>query len=90
MLERAQPTKPGFWATVREAIRGSEQDLTSVSIKRAVVLLAVPMVLEMSMESPFAVIDIFYVAKLGAAAVSAVGLTESLLSLAYALAMGLA
>lgn len=87
---RAQSIKPGFWATVREAIRGSEQDLTSVSIRRAVVLLAVPMVLEMSMESLFAVIDIFYVAKLGAAAVSAVGLTESLLSLAYALAMGLA
>lgn len=80
---------PSFWTTVREALRGSEQDLTAVPIQRAVMLLAVPMVLEMSMESLFAVVDIFFVSRLGASAVATVGLTESLLSLTYALAMGL-
>lgn len=80
---------PRFWATVREALRGSHQDLTAIPIGRAVVLLAVPMVLEMSMESLFAIVDIFFVSKLGSDAVATVGLTESLLSPVYALAMGL-
>lgn len=70
-------------------MRGTTQDLTAIPIRRAVVLLAVPTVLEMSMESLFAVVDIFFVSKLGPAAVAAVGLTESMLSLAYAVAMGL-
>ena len=82
--------EPSFWATVREAIRGTEQHLTDIPIRRAVVLLAVPMVLEMSMESLFAVADIFFVSRLGSDAVATVGLTESLLALIYALAMGLA
>jgi putative MATE family efflux protein len=80
---------PGFWSTVREALRGSKQELTAIPIGRAVVLLAVPMVLEMSMESLFAIVDIFFVSKLGSDAVATVGLTESLLSPVYALAMGL-
>ena len=80
---------PSFWSTVREAIRGSTQELTEIPIRRAVVLLAVPMVLEMSMESLFAIVDIFFVSKLGSDAVATVGLTEALLSLIYALAMGL-
>ena len=80
---------PTFWSTVREALRGTDQDLTAVPINRAVLLLAIPMVLEMSMESLFAVVDIFFVSKLGSDAVATVGLTESMLSLVYTLAMGL-
>jgi putative MATE family efflux protein len=77
------------WATLREALRGSRQDLTEVPIGRAVVLLAVPMVLEMVMESIFAVADVFFVGRLGAAAVATVGITESLMTLIYAVAIGL-
>lgn len=81
---------PSLWSTVREAIRGTKQDLTAIPIRRAVVLLAVPMVLEMSMESLLTVVDIFFVSKLGSNAVATVGLTEAMLSPIYALAMGLA
>jgi putative MATE family efflux protein len=83
------PAASGFWAIVREAIRGSQLDFTKVSVGRAVILLAIPMVLEMSMESLFAVVDIFWVSRLGSNAVATVGLTESMLSLIYAVAMGL-
>ncbi|HYN22166.1 MAG TPA: MATE family efflux transporter [Thermoanaerobaculia bacterium] len=79
----------GAWATIREAIRGSKQDFTEGPIGRAIFLLAVPMVAEMLMESLFAVVDIFWVSKLGADAVATVGLTESLLALIYAVAIGL-
>jgi len=81
---------PSFWSTVREAVRGTHEQLTDIPVRRAVVLLAVPMVLEMSMESLFAIADIFFVSKLGSNAVATVGLTESMLALVYALAMGLA
>ena len=77
------------WATVKDALRGSQQDFTKIPVGRAVVLLAVPMVLEMSMESLFVVVDIFWVSRLGADAVATVGLTESLLATIYAVAVGL-
>jgi putative MATE family efflux protein len=84
----APPVRAGFWKSVREAIRGTEQDFTDGSISRAVFLLATPMVLEMLMESLFAVVDVFFVTRLGAYAVATVGLTESMLTLVYAVAMG--
>lgn len=89
-LNKEQTTSsPSLWATLVEAVRGSEQDFTAVPMRRAVLLLAVPMVLEMSMESLFAVVDMYFVARISADAVATVGLTESLMSLLYALAMGL-
>ena len=74
---------------MREALRGSRHDYTSGPLGRAIVLLAIPMVTEMIMESVFAVADAFWVAKLGADALATVGLTESLLTLIYTAAMGL-
>lgn len=81
--------RSSFWSTLREAVRGTEQDLTAIPIRRAIVLLAVPTVLEMSMESLLTVVDIFFVSKLGSDAVATVGLTEAMLSPVYALAMGI-
>ena len=80
---------PGIWTTLREAIRGSPIDYTTAPIGRAVIMLAVPMVMEMAMESIFAVADVFWVAHLGANAVATVGLTESMLTMIYTAAMGL-
>ena len=77
------------WGTLGDAMSGRAYEYTSGSIGRAVVLLAIPMVLEMGMESLFVVVDIFFVAKLGADAVTAVGLTEAVLTLLYAIAIGL-
>ncbi|HEX2719160.1 MAG TPA: MATE family efflux transporter [Gemmatimonadaceae bacterium] len=78
-----------LWTTLREAVRGSHRDLTTAPLGTAILLLAVPMVLEMAMESVFAVVDVFFVARLGAAAVATVGITESMLALIYTIAMGL-
>jgi putative MATE family efflux protein len=79
----------GLLATIREALRGSRLDYTTAPIGRAVIMLAVPMVMEMAMESIFAVADVFWVAHLGADAVATVGLTESMLTMIYTAAMGL-
>jgi putative MATE family efflux protein len=80
---------PGFWSSLREAIVGTRQDFTEGSIGRAIVLLAVPMVLEMCMESLFGVVDVFWVAHLGADAIATVGLTETALTLLFVIALGL-
>ncbi len=74
---------------MREAVAGSEQDFTTGPVWRAVVLLSIPMVLELSMESLFAICDVFFVSRLGVDAVAAVGLTEAMVSLLYAVAFGL-
>jgi putative MATE family efflux protein len=83
----------GLWSAIRESIRGSHHhDYTVGPIGRSILLLAIPMVLEMLMESTFAVVDIFWVSHIGAdfqEAVTTVGLTESLLTLMYAIAIGL-
>jgi putative MATE family efflux protein len=76
------------WRLLRDAVRGVPLDLTAAPIGKALVMLAVPMIMEMVMESIFAVVDVFWVARLGANAVAAVGLTESMMMILYAIAMG--
>lgn len=75
--------------TLKEALRGSHHDFTSGSLRRAIFLLAVPMVLELSMESLFAIVNIFWVGSLGAGAVATVGLTEAMEAIVFSVAMGL-
>ena len=84
------PGERPVWAELRDAIRGTGADYTKIPLRRAVFLLAVPMVLELVLESTFAVVDIFFVGKLGSSAVATVGLTETMLFLLYAIGMGLA
>ncbi|HEX7961090.1 MAG TPA: MATE family efflux transporter [Terriglobales bacterium] len=78
-----------WWTVIRDAVRGSHHDYTAGPIGRAVVLLAIPMILEMGMESIFAVMDVFFVSRLGPDATATVGLTESMLTLVYTAAIGL-
>lgn len=86
----AAAPRGSFWALVREALAGSRRDLTSESLGRAILLLAVPMVLEMIGESIFAVADIFWVSKVGPDAVTVVAMTEAIMTIVYTLGMGLA
>jgi putative MATE family efflux protein len=89
-IDAPPPSPPrSLWESLWEAIRGSHQDYTTGSLNRAILLLAVPMVLEMVLESLFAVVDVFWVGRLGANAIATVGLTESLLSLIFAVGIGL-
>ncbi len=89
-VEQAKSTRTrSFWITLKDALKGTEVDYTKVSLKKAIFLLAVPMILELVMESTFAVVDIYFVGKLGPAAVAAVGLTETYLFILYSIAMGL-
>ena len=86
----ALPVRNGsLWGELRDALRGSHRDLTEAPLGRAIFVLAVPMVLEMVMESVFAVTDIFFVGRLGAEAQATVGLTETMETMVYALAFGL-
>lgn len=86
----ASTSRQSTWALVREAIRGSEQDFARLELRKAIPLLAIPMVLEMSMEAVFAIVDVFFVSRLGPDAIAIVGLTESLVTLVYALCIGMA
>lgn len=75
---------------ILEAVRGGDHDFARLELRRAIPLLAIPMVLEMAMEAIFALVDVFFVAKLGPDAIATVGLTESLVTIVYALGIGIA
>lgn len=78
-----------LWQVIKESLNGVEQDYTQGSIRKAVFLLAIPMILELSLESVFAVVDMFFVSKLGENAIATVGLTESVITIVYSVAIGL-
>jgi putative MATE family efflux protein len=78
-----------IWYLTRQAVSGEPQDYTTGSIRKAVFMLSIPMILEMIMESVFAIVDLFFVGKLGKHAVSTVGLTESVITIIYSLAIGI-
>ena len=87
--EPSTPQVESRLALIKEAILGSERDFTALSVDRAIFLLAVPMVLEMAMEALFAIVDTFFVAHLGADATATVGITEGMLTMVYAIAVGM-
>src|SRR5256885_122432 len=89
-MQTPQSDSQSKWGLLREAISGTSQDFTQGSLSRGIALLAIPTILEMVMESTFGVVDAFWVARLGADAMSAVGLTEAVVVLVFAVAMGLA
>jgi putative MATE family efflux protein len=85
-----QSQKPESWFDlVKEAVLGSKKDFTAISLDRAIFLLAVPMVLEMAMEALFAIVDTYFVAHLGADSTATVGITEAMLTMVYAIAVGM-
>src|ERR1700743_3856645 len=93
-MSSLQPDKKGSTLStialvLKQSLSGEHQDYTSGSIRRAVILLSIPMILEQCMESAFAIVDIFFVGRLGQDDVPTVGLTESVLTLVYSVAIGL-
>ncbi|MFZ9387930.1 MAG: MATE family efflux transporter [Chitinophagaceae bacterium] len=78
-----------IYSIIKQSLRGGEYDYTQGSIRTAIVLLAIPMILELSLESVFAVVDIFFVSKLGSNATQTVGLTEAVITIVYSLGIGL-
>ena len=78
-----------FFKHLKIAVTGKQEEFTSISIRRAVFMLSIPMILEMMMESIFAIVDIFYVSQVSVNAVATIGLTESVITLVYAIAIGL-
>ena len=86
---KSRASKRKIWDALLDAIKGTSEDYTKISLKRAIFLLAIPMILELVMESTFAVVDIYFVGQLGASAVATVGLTETYLYILYSVAMGL-
>jgi putative MATE family efflux protein len=87
--ENVLDSDPAIWRTVLQSLRGESRDYTSGKLGRAVILLAVPMVLEMLMESIFALADVFWVSRLGNEAVAVVGIAESIMTVVYAISIGL-
>jgi len=88
--ESSKEIDSSIWGDIKTSLSGTDKDFTKGSIGRAILVLSIPMVLEMLMESVFAVVDIFFVSKLGAEAIATVGITESLMTLIYAIAIGFA
>src|ERR1700744_6699523 len=78
-----------IFSVIRLSLNGEEQDYTKGSIRKAIFLLAIPMILELSLESVFALVDMFFVGKLGQDAIATVGLTESVITIIYSIAIGL-
>jgi len=89
MSEDNQLTRKNIFQLFKDAVSGKEQDFTTGSIRKAVFLLSIPMILEMLMESIFALVDIIYVSRVSVNAVATIGLTESVITLVYAVAIGL-
>lgn len=85
----SNPEKLSFWQSVKSSLSGEEHDFTQVPIRKAVFLLAIPMILELSLESVFAVVDMYFVGKLGTNAIATVGFTENVITIVYSLGMGL-
>ena len=83
------PNRPNWWTLLKDALRGKEYDYTQGSLSTAIFLLAIPMVFEMVMESVFALVDIYFVSQVSTNAVATIGLTESVVSLIYAVAVGI-
>ena len=89
MESRPESRLTRYYLTIKSAIRGDEYDFTTLDLRTAVILLAIPMMLELALESVFAVVDIFFVNRVGVHAVSIVGLTESVITIVYSVGIGL-